>query len=80
MFQGSSNFSALASVLPMTKRLGSRKIAKKIIDTSGHFLVVSGYPLEESGKKKEEGDLKEIKKSFMGAVHSSEMDVFSKKI
>ena len=57
----------------MTKRLGSRRIAKKISDASGHFLVVSGYLLEESGKKKEEGDLKEMEKSFMGAVHFSEM-------
>ncbi|MEK9981998.1 MAG: hypothetical protein EBT88_10300 [Proteobacteria bacterium] len=46
---------------------------KKISDASGHFLVVSGYLLEESGKKKEEGDLKEMEKSFMGAVHFSEM-------
>ena len=80
MFQGSSNFYAQASVLPKTKRLGRRRIAKKISDTSGHFLVVSGYLLEESGKKKEEGDLKEIKKSFMGAEHFSEMAVISGKI
>ena len=62
------------------KRFGSRKINKKINDASGHLLVVSGNPLEESGKKKEEGDLKEIKKSFMGAAHFSEMAVISGKI
>ena len=46
---------------------------KKLSDPSEHFLVVSGLLLEESGKKKEEGDLKEIKNSFIEALHFSEM-------
>ena len=55
------------------KKVWKQEDCKKISDASGHFLVVSGYLLEESGKKKEEGDLKEMEKSFMGAVHFSEI-------
>ncbi|MDP7500469.1 MAG: hypothetical protein QGH50_13625 [SAR324 cluster bacterium] len=55
------------------KKAWKQEDCKKISDASGHFLVLSGYLLEESGKKKEEGDLKEMEKSFMGAVHFSEM-------
>ena len=62
------------------KNVWKQEDCKKISDASGHFLVVSGYLLEESGKKKEEGDLKEIKKSFMGAEQFSEMAVISGKI
>ena len=62
------------------KKAWKQEDCKKISDASGHFLVVSGYLLEESGKKKEEGNLKEMEKSFMGAVHFSEMAVFSRKI
>ena len=62
------------------KKVWKQEDCKKISDASGHFLVVSGYLLEESGKKKEEGDLKEMEKSFMGAVHFSEMDVIPEKL
>ena len=62
------------------KKAWKQEDCKKISDASGHFLVVSGYLLEESGKKKEEGDLKEMEKSFMGAVHFSEMTVIFGKI
>ncbi len=55
------------------KKAWKQEDCKKISDASGHFLVLSGYLLEESGKKKDEGDLKEMEKSFMGAVHFSEM-------
>ena len=62
------------------KKAWKQEDFKKISDASGHFLVVSGYLLEEFGKKKEEGDLKEMEKSFMGAVHFSEMAVIYRKI
>ena len=62
------------------KKAWKQEDCKKISDASGHFLVVSGYLLEESGKNKEECDLKVIEKSFIRSVHFSEMAVISRKI
>ena len=56
------------------KKAWKQEDCKKISDASGgHILFLSGYLLGDSGKNKEEGDLKEMEKSFMGAVHFSEM-------
>ena len=60
------------------KKTWKQEDCKKISYASGRFLIVSGYLLEESGKKKEEGDLKEMEKSFMGAVHFSETANYAK--
>ena len=55
------------------KEVWKQEDCKKISDASGHFLMMSGYMLKESGKRKEEGDMKEMDKLFIGAMQFSEM-------